>query len=263
MSMAEDDNQGGQPVQNSAAGEQIRGPEAPDHLFDMELGVKSYQHYLTHLRKGGKSFVSEQFGSAEDLFSGGIEIPTPTILDVSGLKPESDNEFFTRALFFTQSVRKYCRDFLVDHIGRCMTGEFGTKACKISNQGVDPQGYSAAMKELICASIYLTSIEQSGTNTPEWLGELLGAGLSVVDKLVVGPPVGQIMERLSAVQGYKCCQKAATSMCEGMQIGSVGCGTWTAINEFLHESCHMRYDVLKAALSEPVQVISEGLAALR
>jgi len=84
---------------------------APSHLFLIEARAKGYQLYVERLKKGGKSGISEMFGSAEELFAEKVEAQPVELLDLSQLTPPDSSELERRAIAFAESVRQVSGDF--------------------------------------------------------------------------------------------------------------------------------------------------------
>ncbi|HEY9868607.1 MAG TPA: hypothetical protein V6D08_05535 [Candidatus Obscuribacterales bacterium] len=228
--------------------------EAPDHMFIWEAPARGYQMYLARLKKGGKSGISELFGSAEDVFSGTVEMEPVPRLDTTNLQPESMDETKQRAAWFAQSVRKQCADFLREHVWSCQDGNFGKETQKQATAFDSDETFSAAVKHLCCVTVYLTALEQGALEKDaKWLQDFLGGSMSILDRMLVGPSVGQIMQKYDFFEVPKVCQRAASHVGEMLGFGLVGDSAWNAVREFLLASGQERRSSLQAALERPPQ----------
>src|ERR1700738_2852934 len=92
--------------------------ELPDHMMLMSIASKGYRHYISQLKKGGRSGISGIFGSADELLS--ASVPTPTPLNLSdAVAPGNREELDLRSLYFAQLACTQCREFLEDFLSRC------------------------------------------------------------------------------------------------------------------------------------------------
>lgn len=239
---------------------QKSGVEAPDHFFMMEARAKGYQTYLSRLKKGGKSGISELFGSAEDVFSGPAEIEPVSGIDFSGLEAPNPEQRNKRAIFFAELVRQHCADFLREHVWACQDGKFGSQTQKTAQRFESDEEFSAVVKDLTCVSLYITAIEQRILDSKvDWLQSLFSFSMAMLDRIVTGPSVPEIMSRYDYFEVPKLCQKAASSVGERLGFGLVGTPAWSGVHDFLAKSGPARREALQQALTSPIERVLEEI----
>lgn len=243
------------------ADDSTKDPEAPDHMFMFQARVKGYQIYMSRLKKGGTSGISDLFGSAEELFSDPVEVQPPPVLDLPASNPPPADEMRPRAIYLGRKTRAGTGDFLRDHLERCERGELGTATKKKALAFEDTKAFSAAVKELACVSLYLTAIEQELLKAEgHWAQSLIGGAISAVDKMLAGPPAETIMEKYDFFEIGKVCQKAASATGDRLGLGLVGDPAWNAVRKFLLGNGANRYQLLASTLSRTIEQLAEDLA---
>ncbi len=231
-----------------------RNDEAPGHLFLIEARAKGYQLYVERLKRGGKSGISEMFGSAEEVFAERIETQPVDTLDVSQLAPPSSDEFEDRAIAYAQSVRKVSGDFLREHLWGCQDGKLGADVQKQATKYAD-DGFSAVVKDMCCLMMYITTLEQGVFESKfQWYQQMFALSFKVIDQVLDGPSTAEIMRQYDYFEVSTVCQKGASRIGDRFGFGLVGTSAWSAVQKYLVTSGATRRELLRAALEDPLEV---------
>ncbi len=231
--------------------------EPPGHLGMMWLSSAGYKSYLTNLRKGGKSGISNMFGSAADILGPGRPAGTPLSPDVSPPVKEGRKK---RYLYFSLLINALCRDFVNAYLAKCRAGDLGAEASKVIQQGVPESQIKSISKELTCISIFVTMMDQDG-EVPDWLQLCLGESFLAADQLYSEPSADSLMEALQSEPfDYGICDKTATKICHSLGLQKAGQAAHTPVHQFLVESGLQRRDCLQQALTESLDSLLAKLA---
>jgi hypothetical protein len=212
----------------------------PGHLTMQEISTKSYQTYLRHLKTGGKSGISDIFGSAADIFGGELNLQHELI---DWAKWDKGPELLRhRSTNLTSKVVFECGQFLDQLCQEIRCGALSTAQTK----DIPEERYSASLKGLCTAYLLLLSFEQivDESVTPRWARVFLWDALQGMDEIMPLPPsVNDILNML--------CQKdeddipqflreAAICVCSTLKAGSVGEPAWLAVHDFLSKAAARR-----------------------
>lgn len=229
--------------------------DAPSHLNFFSIRAKGYQSYLSNLKGGGKSGISENFGCAETLFATTIDTPPVEILDTAGLAP-TEEELPARANLFADKVFEECYEYAMGFTQKAGKGEFGPEVKKANKKGIPLDQLAGAVKELSCVFAYLAAIEQQilDADEPTWQQEVFGNIMVCLDKLLPDPTCDRVLGKYGNVDAEMLCLKAATGFSQLLGISDLGDLGWVATHEYLVRSHTNRTKWLKQALESPVEV---------
>jgi hypothetical protein len=237
--------------------------ETPSHLMMLRFRTLGYQKYVSGLKRGKTSGISDVFGSAEDFFADDVEIEPAPRLDLFTLEPVGAEDYKRRAIFFAHFMRISCRDFLRDHICDCQEGAYGPEIKKQALLFDSDELFNDSLKELSGVSVYLTVLEQGVLeDESNWLQGFLSSSLNILDRMVVGPSLIAIMEKYDYFEIPKVCQKAATSIGDRLDLGLLGDSAWSSVRRFLLTSGQARHDFLKVSLCDDPESIAEQIAQI-
>lgn len=237
--------------------------QPPGHLTLMSITSAGYKHYLTYLKKGGTSGISDIFGSAAVLFGQTAnEAPKPTPLPKDRRwELETGDEPARRELYLAQITFNQCRELVEGLLSRCRAGDFGEPAQKLAKGGVSDACVDKAAKELACISIFLMILDQGGPEpVADWLQAFLGRAFLNVDQICAEPPAGDLMDTLAGEPfDYNVCKVAARGARSVLGIDETTASFEAAVQEPLWQSGNLRRDLLISALKAPITVISKEL----
>ncbi len=226
---------------------------APSHLNMLQVRVKGYQAYMSKLKGGGRSGISENFGSAEALFASPIDAPPIQILDTSTLQP-SEEELPVRANTFADLIFEAGYEFAMDHTRKCSNGLYGPDVAKIAKKGIPVSQLGSAVKEISCVVAYLTALEQKILDSEEqtWQQELFGNIMMCLDKLLPDPSCDVVLGKYGHLDAELLCLKAATGFGQLLGVSEMGDLAWSATREYLVLSSPTRFSYLKQALENNI-----------
>ena len=231
--------------------------DPPGHLGMMWLSSAGYKSYLTNLRKGGKSGISNMFGSAADILGPGSPTGTPLSPDV----PPPAKERKKRYLYFALLINTLCRDFVNAYLAKIRSGELGAEASNVIQEGVPDSQITGVSKELTCISIFVMMLDQD-CEVSDWLQLCLGESFMAADRLGSEPSADSLMDALQSEPfDYGICDKTATNICRTLGLKKAGQAVRTPVHQFLVESGPQRRDCLQAALTESLESVLSKLAA--
>jgi hypothetical protein len=238
---------------------------SPDHLFVFDAGAKGYKLYLQNLKSGTSSGISSVFGTAEDLFAKPLEIQAPPVFDTRDSQPEGSDAFQWRAIYFAHAIRFLSREYLFRHFHRCRSGEFGATVQQSARVKLAPEAANTAIKQLACAHIYMTDLEQNQvkTDTARWLDEFFAGCFAIIDKICEGPNSQELLKNVyNATSTEKIAQRASTAVGATLKFGDIGNSDWDVFRIDLLGMGRLRYEIFEKSLTTPMEQLREELLAM-
>jgi len=188
----------------------------------------------------------------------------PALFQVSDdLKPKSSEEFGDRYAYYTSAILYACTDLIQSGILAFRDGQFGNALQLSATRDFTDEEFGSAVKELCCVSIYLAVLEQGGEAAPPWLVEFLFASLRATDKLAHGPRSREIMQMHEFTAGIEAiCQDAAIGACRSLGLGEASLKAAEPIESYLKSNAPYRAELLRFALTEPVEALQQHIQSL-
>lgn len=228
----------------------------PSSMILIYARARAYQKYISGLKGGKRSGISQMFGSAEDLFSDEFELPPTPKIDVAAIENGTQEENQWRALYLVDTLQKHADQLMREHIGRCRSGEFGSETSKSSKEKIQPEKVRTVVKEFCALYLYLAAIEQGvfDEGAPEWLQQFFGLSISILDMDIPGRSVEEIMSGFDYCDVAKLAQKLSSSIGRHLGFGSVGELAWNDFRKRVLCDGLLRFDffdrTLKTSLPE-------------
>lgn len=232
----------------------------PGSMILIYARARAYQQYISGLKGGKRSGISQVFGSAEDLFSDEFEIPPTPKIDVAAIEYGTEENQW-RALFLADILQGHAQQVLKDHIARCRSGEFGQQTAKASKDKIKQETVPMVVKEFCSLYLYLAAIEQGVLEeaTPEWLQEFFGLSISILDMDFPGRSVDEIMQSFDYCDVGKLSQKLASSIGRHLGFGLVGEFAWNNFRKRILSDGLLRFEFFERSLKTPLSEIKELL----
>lgn len=237
------------------------GPDKsmPSNMILIYARARAYQQYISGLKSGKKSGISQMFGSAEDLFSDDVELPPTPKVDVAAVELGTQEESQWRSLYLVDQLQLHSNNMMKDHVGRCRSGSLGQEAMKAAKSKVDGETIKIVMKEVCSLYVYLIAIEQGvfESDAPEWLQEFFGRSVSVTDMEMPGRSVDEIMSGFDYCEVGKLSQKLASSIGKHLGFGAVGEVAWNDLRKRILSDGMLRFELFERSLSLPLSDIKD------
>lgn len=232
----------------------------PSSMILIHTRAQAYRRYVSGLKGGKRSGISQMFGSAEDLFSDDVELPPTPKIDAAAIELGTREENQWRTLYLIDRLRKHANKMMKEHVRRCRAGEFGPETQK-AFKPVGAAVVSVVIKESCALYLYLTAIEQDvfEENAPQWLQEYFGLAVSVLDMDLPGRSVEDIMSAFDYCDVGKLSQKLASSVGKHVGFGSVGEHAWNDLRKRILGDGPLRYGYFESSLTLPLSEIKRLL----
>lgn len=230
----------------------------PASVSLMYMRAKAYQYYVSGLKSGRRSGISNMFGSAEDLFSDNIELPPTPVVDVAAIDFGSSEEMQWRALFLVDRLQRHADSLMRNHVGRCRSGEYGNEVKKAAQAKVEPEKVKVVIKEFCAVYLYLLAIEQGVLEAGESnqsLQEFFAIAVSVIDVDMPGRSTEEIMSSFDYFDVGKLAQKLSSSIGKHLGFGQVGETAWNDLRKQLLSDGPTRFELFNTCLELPLSEI--------
>ncbi|HEY9867749.1 MAG TPA: hypothetical protein V6D08_00960 [Candidatus Obscuribacterales bacterium] len=179
------------------------------------------------------------------------------------LMPQSKEEEAERAAYVAAVLAAGCADFVQGFLLDCRNGLMGEALQKAAGRELSDNEFSAAVKELTCITIYLTVVEHGGEAAPSWLSRFLFIALRATDKIVPQPRAREIMQTHEFVSGSEdIALDASVSACRAMGFGDAAAHAAVPIQIFLLQNTAYRSDVLRYALTQPLEALRAHVTSI-
>ena len=233
-------------------------PDAPSHMLLLAARARAYQDYMSQLKGGSRSGISDVFGSAEDLFSAPVDVPPVLKLDTTKLRPGED-ELPLRSFYLARLHIKAAQAFLTAHMSACRRGDYGDFARQQAQKDVPTPVLSAAAKALSCVTGYLTALEQGILDESDetWQQEIFGNFMLALDKLLPEPSCDEVLQQYGQFEFSKICQKLPSGLAVTIGFGETGDPSWNAFRQFLLCGGNERHDIWKNSLALSVDQLNQ------
>lgn len=245
------------PQSPSSRGEEVTAPkkshqaiEAPAHLNIMSIAAQFQKFYVSSLKEGKHSGISDKFGKASALLVPPIPEPTPIS---SGLEPKNDSDFQNKAQILQNSMRKFCQNFLSRYLEDGRNGINGNSLRIALSRGSDDSAAkeSLVLKELVCASLFIAVLDQGDVDeVPKWLQSFLGHSFIRSDQIIELPKAESIAYTYGEMEDYEICKKVAERAVKSLGVNSYCDEAVLPLYQFLYRSGAQRRDLIQEVLSQ-------------
>lgn len=184
------------------------------------------------------------------------------ILPSKAVQPATETELTERALFLSTALGMQCTHLVRAYVAHC------EKHIKEGDQtpDVSREGFSEAVKEVLCLSIWMTLYEhaEAQADPPEWFKAFLAQSLTLSDRLYPTPQAKELMAKYKLSDGVElACQLASMNVCHRLSLGSTAPDASIYLAQLLLQDEKKRAEILKTALTLPVSeldnLIQQGI----
>jgi hypothetical protein len=183
-------------------------------------------------------------------------------LDEGDIRLSGADEVKHRALFFATALGISCSNLLKLYIEGCR--EKANREGNASGATVEHSGpeFGAAVKELLCVSVWLTLLEQD-SKVPDWMRNFALEAMADADKLYADPPARSVMESYDITGGAESLFDAASLMlCTKLGLGSSSQDALIYLGQLLRDAKLDRSLLLATALRAPKDELDAKIAAM-
>lgn len=151
------------------------------------------------------------------------------------------------------------------HFHRCRSGEFGPVIQQSASLKLAPEAANTAIKQLACAHICMTALEQNQSNSEpiRWLDEFFTGCYAITDKICDGPSSQELIKNVyNATSTEKIAQRASTAIGATLKFGDIGNSDWDVFRIDLLGMGRLRYEIFAKSLTTPMEQLREELLAM-
>lgn len=238
--------------------------DVPPNLTLFHVRARAYQQYVSGLKAGKRSGISDVFGSAEDIFSDETEVPPVNKMDFAPLPAGTQDERQWRALFLVNRLRKRAKDILKEHLNRCRAGQYGEKTQKAAEPKVPAELVGVMSKEICCVYLHTTWLEQGlfEAEPPQWLQELFALTVAAIDLEMDGAGVEsaeETLNRFDYCEVSKLAQKLSSSIGKHLGFGIVGEPAWNDLRKQFLCDGPVRFEIISDASTLSAEQLEQSL----
>lgn len=179
-------------------------------------------------------------------------------------RPESDQDRWRRALYFSTALGIRCLDLLSDYMRYCLRPNQQGMLPEYERDESNVTTHHQAVKELIGLSIWLTLVDQLKSDVPPWLRDFFLDCWSAADKLYPEPSSHEIMNLYEDKVGTaKICESVSSRLCYKLKLEDTKGDACIKLGEMLEKAGPIRSDLLLYAMSAPLDALDKSIDQLK
>lgn len=170
-------------------------------------------------------------------------------------RPTEENDYRARVLFLTAGLGILCSKILKEYMDHCDKAVVDSGNHKVQ-PNMTMEDYSAAVKELLAVSIWLTLFEQANHPIPDWFKRFVLDCQTVADKVQPKPTTEEINKKYNLNSPLiELCTEVSINICNQLNLGATANDAMIYISELLTNTKDDRRQLLQFGLTQPVAAL--------